>query len=172
MSIRKFDQVGFTDNTLLLIDIDDTTLYYDKNIYHFYNLNKQMYPELTNDAHASFAYSDYCRYTQYRSPSHTDATGFARLVERAKKSNSVVMFLTSRNCRSEQLTKMEFASIGINYDLFEVHYTNNDISKGDYIGRYIDCTKFKEVVFIDNDEKNIESVQISCPRIVCYKFVR
>jgi hypothetical protein len=172
MSIHKFDEVCFTENALILIDIDDTTLYYEKNVDYFYNLNKQMYPSFNYDDLVMFAYNDYCRFTSYNNPSHTDLTGFNRLVERAKNSNSVIMFLTARNCKWEQTTKMEFASIGIDYDSFKVHYTNNAMSKGDYICKHIDCTHFKEVIFIDNDEKYIESVKKSCPEIVCHKFVR
>lgn len=171
MSIHNFDEVCITNNTLILIDIDDTTLYYDKNIYHFYNLSKETYPNMNHGDHMRVAYNTYCKYVSNSRPSHTDSAGFNRLVERAKTSNSVIMFLTARHFMTEKSTRMDFASIGINYDLFKVHYTNNEISKGDYICKHINYTKFKEVVFIDNDETYIESVQKACPRVVCYKFV-
>lgn len=172
MSIHTFDEVCITSGSLILIDIDDTTLYYEKNLDHFYALNKQMYPTIHYEDCLMFACNDYSRYTSYHNPSHTDLAGFNRLVERANKSKSVVMFLTARHCNGEPTTKKEFASIGIDYDSFKVHYTNNAMSKGEYICKYIDCAKFKEVVFIDNDEKYIQSVKKCCPQVVCYKFVR
>jgi len=169
--IRSFDEVGQnTTNALFLIDIDDTTLCYERSYYDFTAEVRRCNPMWADDACRTAACTLYMEYIRNNKPRHTDFSGFCRLLNRSKQTNSCVMFLTARHKLSEAHTARDFGLIGLDYNHFKVHYTNNEITKGEYILKHIDMTRYDEVVFVDNDADFIKSVETVCPHIKCYQF--
>lgn len=71
----------------------------------------------------------------------TDTDGFHNLLNRIKKFNSDIMFLTTRpknNNNNNKFTRKNFTNIGLDYDKYSIYYTdNNSISKGEYIKKKI-----------------------------------
>jgi hypothetical protein len=199
--ITTFKSVSITkQKPLVLCDIDDTVIGYDKDIDHFYD-NLKMYIEkkkssksgpshifsnilnnnnnnnnalfsMTDEEMRTTAYNMFDDYRRSHKPKHCDYSGFVDLLKRVHELGGELQFLTARHKHSTPYTRLQFDLIGLKYDDYRVHYTGNMISKGDYITRYFNLNHFGEVVFIDDLDSYIKSVVILCPSIQCYKFVR
>lgn len=192
--IHTFKSVSITKRKpLVLCDIDDTVLGYDKNIDFFYDgLKKHVenvkskagifnrfrsmienvnIVNMTDDEIRFYASKMYDDYRTYNKPRHCDFGGFIELLKKVKSLDGELRFLTARGKSSAYFTKKQFSEIGLNYDDYKIHYTGNEISKGEYIQRYIDLKHYGEVVFIDDLDPFIQSVVNLCPSIQCYKFV-
>lgn len=103
-------------------------------------------------------------------PTHTDYEGFLQLSKRISELNGKLIFLTARNKEDHAYTRDNFTSIGLNYDDYEVHYTNNKISKGEYIYKYIQTHNHDSIIFIDDRIDYINSVLDYTPYVDCYMF--
>jgi hypothetical protein len=192
--INTFRAVTLTKwKPLVLCDIDDTVIGYDKDVEHFYNQLK-MYIEqkkssqsgpahifssvlndtgilnMTDEEIRNTAHKMFDDYRQSHKPKHCDYDGFVELLKRVYELGGELQFLTARNKQSTAYTRLQFKHIGLKYDDYRVNYTGNVISKGDYITRYFNLNHFGEVVFIDDLDSFIDSVVVLCPSIKCYKF--
>jgi len=83
-----------------------------------------------------------------------------------------IKFLTARNELSYTKTKSDFTSCGLDYNAQLVHYTNNLISKGEYIKLNIKLDEYEKIIFIDDYPSYIQSVIDLNPQIECYLFVQ
>jgi hypothetical protein len=193
--INTFRSVSITkQKPLVLCDIDDTVIGYDKDEEYFYkrlkmyiNNKKQSqsgptnsFSNILNNSAGMFSMTDeeikatarnmYDDYRQFNKPKHCDYDGFVDLLRRVSELGGELQFLTARHKQTTAYTRLQFDQIGLKYDDYRVHYTGNIISKGDYITRYFNLNHFGEVVFIDDLDSYIKSVVILCPSIQCYKF--
>lgn len=186
-TIFSFDEVILEkNNPLILCDIDETLLTFPKTYNHFYQNAKNVYDEIysniklpreliTRDQHkevktnsmAKIAYDDYLKTT---SPQPTDYDGFNRLIRRVQMLNGNIIFVTARGINSHEFTRKNFEQVGLNYNQFEVHYTNAN-PKGEYIKNNIPLDGYNEIVFIDDLDENIYNVNYHLPQIQLYKFV-
>jgi hypothetical protein len=157
-------------NTLIICDIDDTILYYEKNLDHFIDIVKKDFSHFNQKEILQEAISYYNFYRNFNKPLHTDFNGFSNLLYKIKNFNSKLIFLTARTSNSIITTSNDFKSIGINYNDFNIYYTNNKISKGDYIKNFIDINKYNQIIFIDDNNEYINSVHDLFPNIICYLF--
>lgn len=147
----SFDHIRLSRfNPLVLCDIDDTLLTMN-TIYHL-GQNHPITP------------------TYEYKVKHTDYDGFHRLVSRVKQLGGELQFLTARNKEFHASTRSHFDAIGVNYDSFQIHYTNAG-PKGEYIKNNIDLSKYDEVIFIDDRDSFLANVKYHHPQIKCYKFV-
>jgi hypothetical protein len=173
--ISTFNKIVLDNpKTLVICDIDNTLLYWDKNTYDFYEMIREDSFDFTQQEIEKEALSMLNIYKVINTPKITDLNGFNNLIKKIKLfHNSKIIFLTARNCNitnDNKFTRKNFESIGLNYDDFSIHYTNNNISKGDYIQKNINLEKYNEVIFIDDYECNIKSVKDIFSFINCYKF--
>lgn len=179
-TISSFNDVEIKDtNTLVICDIDETLLTWNKKSSDFYHVviddfslcnAKPTEEEIHKEALIWLG-----MYCEMFAPIMTDANGFHNLLCRIEKSNSEIMFLTARpkNSNSNNFTRKNFIDIGLDYDKYSIHYTNNNsISKGEYIKKNINTSsdKYKQIIFIDDYESYIKTVNDILPNIVCYKF--
>jgi hypothetical protein len=180
-TIHSFLEVTLTKpKTLILCDIDDTILGYDKNFNYFYQqlkntpsleLFSKMAPYELNDIELrQKADMQYLLYRQKHIPVHCDYIGFMDMVNKVKQTGGDVMFLTARNIWSSTITRNQLRQIGLNYDDYVVYYTGGNVNKGYYIITHIDLDKYNDVIFIDDLEQNIEAVTFLCPTVRCYQF--
>ncbi len=192
--IDTFRSVSITKrNPLVLCDIDDTIIGYDKNFDYFYNTvitNREKYKNanngpanifnnilnnqsltMTNNEVYIVASRLYDEYRQRNPPKHCDYEGFMRMCKKIQDMGGELQFVTARSKESADFTKMQFNEIGLNYDNYKVHYTGGIITKGQYIKQNFHMSKYGEVIFIDDLDSFIKSVVEWCPVIQCYKFV-
>lgn len=166
-TITTFNDVEIKLNTLIICDIDNTILKYKKDYNYFVELNNQH----INNIYLSHvqAYTDYELYKAnncYKEIMHTDFDGFNNMIN---KNNGNIIFLTARHRMHDQFTRDQLNIIKIND--CQIYYTNDDISKGVYIKYNLDLKHYDEIIFIDDQDENLQSVNELNPNIICYKFI-
>jgi hypothetical protein len=170
--IHTFDDVLLTrEGTLIVCDIDDTLLRYERNLNYFYKNLKQSFPELTENEIISHSSNIYATYVKNRKPSATDYDGFIRLMKKVMDTKGKLIFVTSRDECSKEYTEKEFAHIGICYSYFNVYYTNNEINKGQFIKNKLDMDGIEHLIVIDDQISNLKSIKQNFPIAECYRFM-
>lgn len=187
-TIHSFDEVQLIEHKpLVLVDIDETLLTFDKKYSDFvkeaeafYDNNEQYAPyddnkHISREHHKNaFVYQtagqEFNSYLDLAKPRATDLEGFLRLVKRTHLLGGDLKFLTARSFVGQDYTRSNFKDIGLEYDEYEVHYTNAH-PKGEYIKKNINTDNYTEIIFIDDLDDFIRSVQTHLPQSQCYKFV-
>ena len=169
MNIKSFISVipHIKENTLVICDIDDTFLRYEKGFRYFYDKVKNVKNKPKIDAIKQTG-KMYREYKEKNYPKLTDYSGFMLMMHILKDKGELV-FLTARKSEEETNTRKEFSYLGINYDYFKVFYTGDRITMGSFIKKNFKI-KGKNVIFIDDYIGNIESVS-KIPSIKCFKFI-
>jgi hypothetical protein len=165
--------------SLVICDIDETLLYWNKKSIDFYQMVKENF-SIINDNPNSLTQIEKDAlellkiYKNIFQPTMTDADGFNNLLNKINSlPGTKIIFLTARTndkVSNNKFTRKHFETNGLVYDDYEIHYTNNIISEGEYIKTYIDLTEYNDIFFIDNYEYNIKTVKDIFPTIKCYKF--
>ena len=171
--ISSFNQVELTPGVkpLILCDIDGTVLHFPDCDRICKNLVKDLCPNGTDDPTFEEEFFKLKEmYIHIRDPSHTDYDGFVSMLEKIREMGGKLMFLTARGKIADAWTKKQLKKIGINPEDFDIHYTCNKITKGEYIKNNINLTGWEYVIFIDDYESFIKTVKDLHPQIMCYKF--
>lgn len=101
----------------------------------------------------------------------TDPEGFKAMLEKVENMGGKLIFLTARGRGFHQKTINDLSNAGLNgLDRFELHYTNNEISKGEYLKKLGIVSQFEHVSFIDDNISFLASVYTIFPQINCYLF--
>lgn len=170
LQISSFRQINITKPTLILCDIDETILTWKKNEAYFLHQQMKKNPTLSLPELYYLARNEFAIHRSTVPPKPTDIEGFREMIQTlALHPHSKCMFLTARSASYH--TQMDFQDIGIDYNAFVVHYTANEITKGQYIKKYIDLSSYQDVIFIDDNMEYIQSVLIEELGIRCFKFV-
>jgi len=132
------------------------------------------FPEFTQEQIEKEALDFLNMYKIIFQPKITDPDGFSNLKKKIKLlSESKMIFLTARTSdlkNDNRYTRKHFETIELDYNDWDVHYTNNLISKGEYIKKNIKLEEYDEIIFIDDYESYIKHVKDIFPHINCYKF--
>ena len=157
--IKSFKDIPLNRNTLVLCDIDDTVMVYEQ-------LGKKWWRERFADYYnrnGDYEFSEtallkeWCHQINQHKPVHVDKEGFEDFVERIRSTGSTLAFVTARSSDLADLTLSHLNHVGIT-PTTDVHYTSH-VPKGDYIADVIDFEDFDHVIFIDDMEYNLNSVQ-------------
>jgi hypothetical protein len=144
--INNFNDIIISDKkTLIICDIDDTLIKF-KNIEQY-----RIFGSLVK-------------------PLPTDIYGFISMLKKVKINNGKIIFLTARISAAEKITRQQFSDIGLNYNDFNIYYTNGNMEKGYYIMDNIELSNYDEIIFIDDNDVCLISVINLFPDIKCYKF--
>lgn len=101
----------------------------------------------------------------------TDEVGFNNMLAKINQYKGKLVFLTARGILSHDKTIKELKKAGLhNAETFEIHYTNNEITKGEYIQKMRLTNDYRHISFIDDYPSYILSVQTLFPNIHCYLF--
>jgi hypothetical protein len=173
-SIRKvhvislFDSIVFKqDRPFVICDIDETLLYLDSNV--GYNVH---FPLFYNKHSSLLNGSNYTVGPLVRSIFPTDISGFQRLEHRISSLGGKLIFLTARSSNGYKYVVEDFLKIGLDASNYEIHYTGNVITKGQYIRDRIDVSGYNDLYFIDDLQDNIVSVCHCFPQAHLYLFRR
>ncbi len=161
-TINSFTQIKINyTKTLVICDIDETVITFDSG--------KDFCAKLAEEMGDSFE-QIFQMYKCINKPTQTDPTGFNELVNKLKLTQNNLIFLTARNESATKKTKSDLNGAGLDYDAQPVYYTNNLISKGEYIKSNIKLDDYQRVIFIDDYPSYIQSVIELNPQIECYLF--
>ena len=161
IQIDTFDKIIIESKTLVLSDIDETILFYDKIDQEWwktkidYYLNVKKYDSSNANI---YALDDWFEHIKINLPKHTDKIGFGKFLENIKNTDSKLIFITARHPNFKQITEDHFNNLGLKSSDYEVHYLGGS-SKGQYIEKNIDTSNYDNIIFIDDLDKNIMSVE-------------
>ena len=179
-SINKFDQVTIPKKSLVVLDIDETTLKYCdvepgwwKETFHYYY-------EIHNchDTAEELCLDLWKEKIGSTLPAHTDEKGFFDLVRYCKDNECELIMVTARNDSLKGITHEHLNYLNI-YDI-EVYFACGG-NKGhlirDIIG-HVNITHdiplhkpYDQIIFIDDLEQNLKDVKDTFGEGVdCYKF--
>jgi hypothetical protein len=171
-TIHSFLDVSLNTNhpPLVICDIDYTFIRPDLELpavaSFLQNHKKYSHPSLLYDD--AYQFMD----TAYNSGiiRQTDPRGFQHMLNTIQQSNGKLIFLTARSAQFHSKTLYDLFKAGLEIpEQYEIHYTNNIISKGEYL-KHIDLSPFQHIYFIDDNLAYIDSVRTAFPNIHCYQF--
>lgn len=163
--IYSFKNIEIKENTLVICDIDNTILHFPNCIKKI----KEIIKSISDDDDIELPYL-LNMYKLTNKPEPTDFIGFSNLLNKLENNNGKLIFLTARTEQPHEPTKKHLNTIGIDSNKFEIYYTNNKITKGEFIKNNIDLSNWSNIIFIDDFETNINSVINYFPEIKCYQF--
>lgn len=154
---------------LVICDIDNTFIRPKHNYNYYYNLLKPDFPnkddlddEINEILNASINIGII---------KDTDIEGFYYLLERVLSLGGKLIFLTARSSVFHERTVRHLGSAGlINPEHYEIHYTNNKITKGEYIRQNNLLEGFDQHIFIDDYPSYLISASEIYPEMDCYLF--
>jgi predicted secreted acid phosphatase len=154
-------------NPLVILDIDDTVITWKREFTKFISENTPKFDSnLDDNVKTMFNY-----FVMLNEPDPTDLDGFNDLVKRVKENGGEVMFLTARNPEHRDLTLQRLKSVGIDHpDNYRIYFAGNKTTKGKYISKYVDLTRYGEVIFVDDMQNQLTSVHELFPQVRLYQF--
>jgi hypothetical protein len=169
-TINSFEEVHLPSSgkPLIICDIDYTFICPINNTEYFYNKLKLKYPEGPLAHKLASEYSN--RSISLGYVRQTDPKGFKKMVGNVELLGGDLIFLTARHKCSHQKTIDDLNRVGINGLKYKIHYTNNQITKGEYIKLFNLTEGYDHVSFIDDYQSYIHSVFDLFPDIKCYLF--
>lgn len=166
--------------TLILMDIDDTILRYNKPFSHFYEKSREILEEIHKENQGDIlvqeiqkdAYDlyNYYKMYDYKDIQHTDKEGFDELLSKLT-SESGMCYLTARTSSTESISRLQLEHLGINDVERDIYFTDNKMTKGQFIEQYMDLSEFTDIICIDDNPMQLWSIYARFPNIRCYKFV-
>lgn len=177
--IQSFQNIHFPNHVrpLVICDIDFTFLRSKTNDDFYYQLikdnlfmNQEMEYYILSFLHKDIQESYICQ---------TDCIGFQLMLQIIHLLNGRFIFLTSRNKNTHAKTLNDLSKVGlVNPVQFEIHYTNNNIQKGDYIKDKIikqnkqnkQNNNYNHFIFIDDCIETIHYASHIMPQLCCYIF--
>lgn len=170
-TVKSFKDIPVERNTLVLCDIDDTVIVFEKLGKKWWRERFDDYYERNGDYEFSekAVLKEWIHQIHKEKPVHVDKEGFDDFVERINSTGSTLVFVTARTADLYCLTLHHLKQVGITPKT-DVHYTN-DTTKGEYIANVIDFDDFDHIVFIDDMEHNVNSVKrVFREKVATYLF--
>ena len=170
--INSFNKIKISDNNLILCDIDETILYFNKINKNWWNKRISYHLCLSNCSQTAFynTYNEWLNYVQKNKPKYTDKLGFFQMLFEIKNKNSKIYFITARFPEVKQITYEHLDHLGIDYYNNPIYFVGNR-SKGDFIKNNFNLDKYNKVIFIDDNEKNLNDVREEFGKIIdIYQF--
>jgi hypothetical protein len=101
----------------------------------------------------------------------TDEKGFLSMLEKVQNLGGKLIFLTARSRLGHLKTLNDLTKAGlVNPDTYEIHYTANQLTKGEYIRKYNLLEGYDQFIFIDDYPFFLESALRIYPTMDCYLF--
>ena len=169
--INTFKTITFPEGKkpLVICDIDQTFIR-PKFDYNYY------YQQLKHDHPDPIELDQFIRGMLHASINiglvrQTDKEGFSLMLEKVKELGGKLIFLTARSYLAHLKTINDLIKAGLeNPRQFEIHYTNNEITKGDYIKQFNLLNGYDHHIFIDDYPHFLESALRIYPDMNCYLF--
>jgi len=183
--IYSFADIIIQPNTLVLCDIDDTLLRFEKSLLDCYDDTVETIHSIAETCNMSndilesclidkdnimkIALNKYHHHQLATEPKHNDETGFQNMIGEIKRKNSSLAFLTARPKTSDWLTMEHFRVLGIRYDEYVVYYASSNISKSKYLLEHLgEMGNYVNVIVIDDKREILEEIDEDFPNIETY----
>jgi hypothetical protein len=101
----------------------------------------------------------------------TDNEGFNKMLKTIEELGGKLIFLTARGILSHEKTQRDLKTAGLEHpENFDIHYTNSNMTKGEYLKKTNLTNGYEHISFIDDYPSFLESVYKIFPNINCYLF--
>ncbi len=178
--INTFNDIKFNKDTkpLVICDIDHTFIRCLHDLQYFRNIVNDNFYLDDNISKLQFTQADDKEAIDLMNTAYnigfikqTDKEGFDKMLKTIKELGGKLIFLTARGITGHERTINELKKVGLeNPENFDIHYTGNKISKGEYIKKNNLIDGYEHISFIDDYAKYISSVHNIFPHINCYLF--
>ncbi len=146
--IQNYDEINISENTLIMMDIDDT-------IIKFETLHKNWWKE--NEPNAL---EKWLKIINEEKPTMLDSEKFTELLERIKTSNSEIIFITARYESLSELTYTHLIECGLSINKNQIYHSYPKGKKLLDICEEMKKTRdIQNYIFVDDHLDNIEDVQ-------------
>jgi hypothetical protein len=180
--IKTFNDVKFNKDLkpLVICDIDHTFMRCLHDLEHFREMLNIDYKKFDANWHFDFnfvppddseAIDLMNRAYNLGFVKQTDKEGFNQMLKTVEELGGKLIFLTARGILSHEKTVKELKKAGLqNPEKFDIHYTNCEMTKGEYIKRTNLTDGYEHISFIDDYPSFLASVYNNFPHINCYLF--
>ena len=156
--IRNYDEIDILQNSLVILDIDETIITYSPITPTWWNDMKKLY----TDDHA---YNEWVHIISKHIPYLLDEPEFFKLIERVKNTNSKLIFLTARNKKFTELTIQQLIYCKIPISDGDVFFSDK---KGLTVYEIKRKYNRKHIIFVDDKLSNVIDVKKWNPSVKCY----
>jgi hypothetical protein len=169
--ITDFRSIPLMDNTLYVLDFDETVVYFD-------GINSSWWKEQFNrhyNRHGDYDQADqetlrdWLDHVHMIQPNHIDKDGFSRIVEHCESSfGAHVMILTARNILLEDVTRSHLNTISPDKQL-DIVFCSGD-HKGEKLQEYLNRhdREYQHIIFVDDQIQNLINFKETHTDSRCY----
>ena len=153
----SFRDIYIPDNALVVLDIDDTVVLF-KEMGRSWWANREKELVLLHGATKGreLVMREWVYGAHIHTPVLTDPEQFPLFLQRIFDASAHLVFLTARSAKLRQLTEFHLTSCGITVESEQVYFSRD---KGLTLKSIVCSGGFQDVVFIDDMESNLESVE-------------
>ena len=162
MKIKNYDEIDVPNNSLVILDLDETIIHFPYITGNWWENTKNAYKLINEKTADSRAYADWLYIITTYSPNVLDEYTFNNLLKRIKETNSSFIIVTARNIQLKEITQKHLKSCGINCD---VYYS---LDKGIMINAIKKNYIYNHILFVDDNPKYIKQVEELNPEIHTY----
>lgn len=169
----SFRDICIPNNSLVVLDIDDTVVLF-KEMGRAWWADREKELVLLHGATKGreLVMREWVYGAQIHTPVLTDPDEFPHFLQRIFDASAHLVFLTARSAELRQLTEFHLSSCGICIESEQVYFSRE---KGLTLKAIVRSGGFHDVIFIDDMEHNLESVEKELKdavRLRTYHFVR
>jgi hypothetical protein len=178
--IKTFNDVKFDENfkPLVICDIDHTFIRCSYDLEHFRKIIYNDYKSLPNMIKTHYMENSDKEAVDLMNRAYnigfvkqTDPEGFCIMLQNIERLGGKLMFLTARGIVSHEKTIKDLKRAGFEHpEKYDIHYTNSDMTKGEYIKKTNLIDGYEHISFIDDYPSFLASVKDIFPQINCYLF--
>ena len=155
--VSSFQDIHVPQNSLVVLDIDDTTIRFEELGRHWWAVREdELKKTHTHQEARDRVMTEWIEGARVFKPILTDPEGFPAFLERVLKASAHLIFLTARSADLRQLTELHMSSCGITVDAEKIYFSRD---KGSTLRSIVESEGFSRVVFVDDMEHNLESVE-------------
>ena len=176
--IKSFNDVKLDENCkpLVICDIDHTFIRCSYGLDHFRKILNDDINSLPNTVTTSLDLDKEAIDLMNKAYNigfvkQTDPDGFNNMLQKIEQLGGKLIFLTARGIVSHEKTVKDLKKAGLEHpENFDIHYTNSEMTKGEYLKKTNLTDGYEDISFIDDYPSFIASVNYFFPNIHCYLF--
>uniref|UniRef100_A0A6C0JLX0 FCP1 homology domain-containing protein n=1 Tax=viral metagenome TaxID=1070528 RepID=A0A6C0JLX0_9ZZZZ len=161
--ITNYDQIVVQDDTLLVMDFDETIIHYPYINSNWWGDTSAEYAKKDPETAEKNTYNDWMDIIIKHKARMLDEEEFSKLLLLVKNTNSTIVIVTARHNRLTRLTYNELNDCGIYNNIEEVYFSNK---KGLTVKKI--KHNHKHIVFVDDKLSNINDVKYYNPSATVY----
>jgi hypothetical protein len=148
VKLDSFRDVAIPPNSLVVLDIDDTVIKFEE-------MGRQWWAKKEEEVGRDETMRIWIENAHIFKPVLTEPVEIPAFLNRVCEADAHLVFLTARSAELRELTEFHLSSCGITVDSQHVYFSRQ---KGECLKSIVLSGGFKQVVFIDDMEHNVQAV--------------